>query len=180
MRKFLTATLIFGVAVVSLAAILQLFAASLIEDALLLRYIVKQTAPTMYLFGGLTAFCSLLGLILAGALGYRCQVGTTACALGVSASTTLGLHCVLSFISCYFLTTPTKHPIRYPTSVALGIICLCAFALCIYFYIVKRKNNRSIVGILLDIGLCIAYLPAFTLVWAVADNVASRLVDIWF
>ena len=67
---------------------------------------------------------------------------TSALSVGIGAMFSLGVHCVFSFLSCYFDSNPGKHPIRYPASIGIGMICLMIFLVLVYLYAKVRKKEH--------------------------------------
>lgn len=137
---------------------------------------IRYTEFSLLAFGGVTVFCALLGWIFHKKTIKWCSLKTTTVAMGISAMGSLGIQCVLSFLSCYFLSSPAKHPIRHPASVCVGMIALCVFVLLAYLYIKLRKDNKSLPGILLDVGLGLVYLAPFFFVWGAADSILSSYI----
>ena len=138
-----------------------------------LSQISYQLGIVLKLFGGITAVWGLIGLIFNKQINSRCTLKSSCVALGISATVSLGIYCVLSFLSCYFLTHPGKHPIRHPASLVLGVICFAVFLALIHLYIKLRNWNVSASGIAFDVIFGISYLPAFGSVWVVADSIVS-------
>lgn len=128
------------------------------------------------LFGGTTAVWGFIGLIFSKQMYSHCQLKTSCVAMGISATVSLGLYCVMSFLSCYFLTNPARHPVRHPTSFILGTICFFIFLFLIILYIKIRKSNMSVKGCVTDVVLGISYLPALGMVYAVADSIVSEWI----
>lgn len=137
---------------------------------------IRYTEFSLLAFGGVTVFCALLGWIFHKKTIKWCSIKTTTVAMGISAMGSLGIHCVISFLSCYFLSSPAKHPIRHPASVCVGMIAFCVFLLLAYLYIKLRKENQSVSGILLDVGLGLVYLAPFFFVWGAADSILSAFI----
>ncbi len=143
------------------------------------------TLPTVTLYqleiacilcGGTTAVWGIIGLIFSKQIYSHCQLKTSCVAMGISATVSLGLYCVMSFLSCYFLTNPARHPIRHPASFILGTICFFVFLFLIILYIKLRKANMSVKGCVIDVVLGISYLPAFGMVYTVADTIVSEWI----
>ena len=81
--------------------------------------------------------------------------------MGLSCVGALGLVCVFIWFSIVSFGEMSKHPIEYPVSVLLGIVCFFAFVVLIAVYLKLRKTNWSIKGLIIDILTSIIYLPTF-------------------
>ena len=101
---------------------------------------------------------------------------TSALSVGIGAVFSLGVHCVFSFLSCYFDSNPGKHPIRYPASIGTGMICLMIFLVLVYLYAKVRKKSMSTLGIALDVVFGMTSCIPFYFLWVTADNMISGLV----
>lgn len=121
----------------------------------------KILSNTLILFGLATAVCSLFSLILSRPIKNHCCFPTSATALGLSACASLGAYSLLIFASCFFLTTPSKHPIAFPASVACGMIALIGFALLMALYCKLRQKKPSVPGVFFDVAFALMYMPAF-------------------
>ena len=65
-------------------------------------------------------------------------------------------------IACVaFGGAPKRYPVRYPLSIALGMVCLCVFILLGLLYCKLREGKWSIRGVAIDVLTSILYLPAF-------------------
>lgn len=136
-------------------------------------FFMDFTRFACWLFGGTTVFFGFIGLIFDKQISKRCSLKSIGLALGISALTALGLHCVLSFASCYFLTHPDNHPIRHPVSFIVGSVCFWVFLALFCVYIKLRQKEPSALGVLLDVLLGLGYLPAFGAMCMVADEIVS-------
>ena len=137
---------------------------------------IRNTRFSVQLFGSVTVFCALVGWIFYKKIARWCGLKTTAVAWGISAVTGLGLHCALSLLSCFLDSNPERHPIRYPCSLCIGMICFLAFCVLMYLYLKSRKKNLSVPGILLDVGLGLVYCVPFIFVWATMDSILDNLL----
>ena len=164
MKKASIITLITGIILLAAGFALPMIAAN------------GQVPFALCCFGGVTALWGGIGWLFQKKIGSHCRIETSGIALGISAVVSLGVHCVMSFLSCYFLTNPARHPIRHPASILLGTVCFALFAALVYWYTKLRKKNASAVGVALDIGLGVLYLPAFYFIWVVIDNTISKLI----
>lgn len=136
-------------------------------------FYIDFTRFSCWLFGGTTLFFGLVELIFDKQISKRCSLKSVSLALGISLLTALGLYCVLSFASCYFLTHPDNHPIRYPVSFIVGSVCFWVFLALFCMYIKLRQKEPSALGVLLDVLLGLGHLPAFGVMCIVADNIVS-------
>ena len=136
----------------------------------------QQTKFTMLMFGSVTAICGLIGWIFNKKLVRLCSLKTTLIALAIAAVTSLGIHSGLSLLSCFFLTNPSRHPIRFPASAGLGLLCLSGFIFLMYVYYKMRKKERSVSGVVLDVLLGLVYCVSFYFICVTADNIISYLI----
>lgn len=133
--------------------------------------ITEPFLPELLTIAGIDFFvCGIIGLIFNTYLAKICTLKTTVTALAISSVISLGIWCCMSYISCFFLTAPDKHPVRYPASVILGGICFIVFCVLVCFYVKFRKINRTVKGVIVDILLTIIYLPMFVVLFAVLDR----------
>ena len=145
-------------------------------SAYYLKQAVRQVTFTMQVSGGVTAFTGLIGLIFNKKMVQHCNLKTTGLALGISAMGSLGIHCALSFLSCYFLTNPYRHPIRHSASVCIGMIGLGAFLALVYLYYRIRQENASVSGVVLDVVLGLIHCVPFYFVYVTLDNLISGMI----
>lgn len=138
--------------------------------------LIKQISFTAFLFGVTCIFFGTLGIAFLKQISKVCSIKTTSLSFMISAITSLEIHSVLSFLSCYFLTNPTKHPIRHPASLILGFICLIMFVLLLNIYYKQRKNHKSKIGFLIDCVTCLAFMPSIYFIIVVTDNLIERFV----
>lgn len=139
--------------------------------------ITEPFLPELLTIAGIDFFvCGIIGLIFNTYLSKICTLKTTVTALAISYVIGLGFWCCMSWISCFFLTTPDKHPVRYPASVILGGVCFIVFCILVCFYVKFRKINRTIKGIVVDLLLIIIYLPMFVVLFAVLDRMLAVIM----
>ena len=104
-----------------------------------------------------SAFC----LLFSKTVKKHCNISTSALSVGLSSVGALGLVCALVWFAMVAFNEASKHPIQYPVSVTLGVLCFFAFISLIVVYFYKRSRNWSVIGIVVDILTSIVYLPAF-------------------
>ena len=107
-----------------------------------------------------------------------CSVKTTTLALLISADTAFGIYCVLSFLSCFFLSNPNRHPIRFPVSILLGSLSLVLLIWLLTLYGKARKETPHIKGILIDVLLLCIYTVPFFMIWTFVSQLAEGLLHI--
>lgn len=133
--------------------------------------ITEPFLPHLLTIAGVDFFvCGIIGLFFNTYFSKICTLKTTVTALAISANVGLGIWCCMSWLSCHFLTTPDKHPVRYPTSIILGRVCFIVFCILVCFYTKFRKINKTIKGVVVDLLLTIIYLPMFVVLFAVLDR----------
>ena len=171
MKKISISVLAFGL----VALFLGVISNQLITEDFSIR-LIKQISFTAMLFGGTCTIYGVLGFAFSKQMSKVCSLRTTALSCAVSAITSLGIHCVLSFLSCYFLTNPTRHPIRHPVSLILGFICLAIFVLLLNVYYKLRKNNKTKIGFFVDCVTCLTFMPSIYFIIVVTDNLIGHII----
>ena len=73
------------------------------------------------------------------------------------------------------LDRPSRFPIEYPVSIALGMLCFLAFVFLIGLYFIVRRKNWSIIGVIIDVLTSIVYLPAFFMIISYAYEGFGRI-----
>lgn len=155
--------------------LLGIIANQLVTENFSIR-LIKQISFTARLFGGTCMTYGVLGLSFSKQISKISSIKTILISFSVSAITSLGIHCVLSFLSCYFLTNPTRHPIRHPASLILGLLCLAILVLLLNVYYKLRKNHKFKIGFLVDFVTCLAFMPSIYFIIVVTDNLIGHLI----
>ena len=143
-----------------------------------LQYLVSQTFGvlpyTLVLLGAAVMISAVFCLLFSKTVQGHCTLKTSLVSLGLSATGAAGLYCVLIWIACVAFGGATKrYPVRYPLSIALGMVCLCVFILLGLLYCKVREGKWSIRGVAIDVLTSILYLPAFFF----AFNYLYSLID---
>ena len=125
------------------------------------------------LFGITLIVSALFCLIFSKTVKNNCNIKTTALSLGLSAVGAAGLVCAFLWFSIVSFGEMSKHPIEYPISVSLGILCFFAFIVLIAIYLKLRKINWSIKGLYIDILTSVIYLPTFFFAFSYLYNTLS-------
>jgi hypothetical protein len=118
-------------------------------------------------YGFVTAVCALFSLIFPRFVKRVCRINTTLIALGLSTVGAIGFSASVMLASCFFLTSPEKHPIRYPVSGVACVIALCAFVFLMWLYTRFRRENKSVPGFFLDVAVALLYFPPSVLLVSV-------------
>ena len=135
---------------------------------------INPWIKTVILFNLVTALCSLFCLIFSRTVKRVCRFSTTLISLGLSAVGAVGCYAGIMFLSCFLLTSPEKHPVRYPASGVALALAFGAFVLWMWLYVRLRRKNKSVLGVFLDIATALLYfLPLLTLVIAFFDTLYS-------
>lgn len=137
---------------------------------------VKNLGNALLSFGCLTAFWGLLGLVFNKKLTKWCSLQTILIALGLAVVVSLGLYSGLSLFSCYLDSSPSRHPIRYPASGALGCLSLAGFVGLFCLYCKVRTKKPSVPGVILEVVMSLSYWVPFLYLWVIADNILSNLI----
>lgn len=126
-----------------------------------LREMLNRPHGLLILFGAVGAFVSCLALIFLRTVKKHCMFSTAATALSLSACASLGAYSLVIFASCFFLTTPSKHPILFPASACIGWIALIGFVLLMALYCRLRAKKPSRLGVFCDVTFSLLCMPAF-------------------
>ena len=130
------------------------------------QYLVSQTFGvlpyTLVLLGAAVMISAVFCLLFSKTVQGHCSLKTSLVSLGLSATGAAGLCCVLIWFACVaFGGAPKHYPVRYPLSIALGMVCLCVFILLGLLYYKAREGKWSMRGVAIDVMTSILYLPAF-------------------
>lgn len=136
----------------------------------------ERTLFVLLLFGFLTLLWGTVGVLFDRWIVQRCAIRTTAVGMGVSAATGLGVCCLVSFSSCFFLTNPSRHPIRLPLSLLVGLLCLVAVCVLFYLYRTFRRQKRAIDGIVLDVVFGLSYVPAYYMISLLISDIVATMI----
>ena len=136
----------------------------------ILTTLFKGLLPALILLGIGLVISSSFCLIFANTVKKCCSIKTSAISIFLSAVGASGLGCALVWLSIVSFGQMSKHPIEYPVSIILGIVCLLAFIALIALYLKCRKANWSIKGIVIDVLTSVIYLPAFFFAFAFLYN----------
>lgn len=107
-----------------------------------------------------SGFC----LLLSRTVSTHCNIKTSAISLGLSGTGALGVYCVLWWVTLAAFGEASKHPVVYPVSIALGMLCFLAFILLVGLYFMVRRKNWSVIGVIIDVLTSILYLPSFFMI----------------
>lgn len=88
-----------------------------------------------------------------------CNLNTSLCTLGISASGGLGLMCVI--VSGVYSSLGAPHDDFYFILIFLGLVALFGFLSMICVYFEARAKKSSFLGFIYDVVTSILYLPAF-------------------
>ncbi len=172
-KKISCIFLAFGILVLCIGALMPVFAFS--NDASV-GIIGGADSPT-YLFllfnhlGGLPACLGMFGLgvtlaalfclIFSKTVQVHCHMVTSAISLGLSAVGATGIISLLIWLSMAVFHDVSKHPIRYPASIALGLASFIGFIGLLVAYVGSRGKRWSFKGVLIDLATAVVYLPVF-------------------
>lgn len=118
----------------------------------------------------LLAFLCSGGLILGNApylifrrVAHRgCSIQTSLYALGISACVGVGLYSLFSFVMCHVMSSPARHPVAYPMSVAVGVLSLIGAITLICLYVRERRGWWRAAGGAMDAWCVLSHvLPCF-------------------
>ena len=124
-------------------------------------------------FGAAGIFISFLTLIFSRTVKKNCTFPTSGTALGLSACASLGAYSLVIFASCFFLTNPSRHPIRFPASVCIGWLALVGFILLMALYFRLRAVKPSRIGVFYDATFSLLCIPAFFCSYNILFNLLS-------
>ncbi|MBR5615789.1 MAG: hypothetical protein IKW66_03115 [Clostridia bacterium] len=160
MRKWHVVLCIVGAGLLLLGAALLLVGQVAVDQALLLgvRSYLKKTIRVCLLLGGGLILGNAPYVIFKRLTARGCTMATSLMSLGFSALGGLGLYCALTYV----FTTPRRNPIAHPASLLVGILALFAFILLIAFYVCKRREKCTFMGLCMDGWSAIVHLlPCF-------------------
>ena len=128
-----------------------------------LRIILSDYWPSIVI-GLVLAVCSAFCLVFSKTVMNNCTLKTTAVSLGISLSGMSGLYCFLQWYSIVVFHEMSRHPIRFPASIVIGLLSFAAFVFLIVLYCRLRKQSFSIKGILIDIATCLVAFALFLMI----------------
>lgn len=139
-------------------------------------YLAEQGKFSLLTLGGVMIFYGLVGRVFHEKLSKWISLPTVSLALAIAAAVSLGIHSGLSMLSCFVFSNPSRHPIRYPASICLGLVCLGAFFCLLYKYCKVRGRAKSVLGTILDALLGLSFCVPLYFLWVTADNFFSSLI----
>lgn len=145
-------------------------------DTYLWTRIAGYTEFSLLFLGGVTTFYGLIGWLFNVNLSKWCSVKTVFIALAIALTVGMGLHSGISMLSCYMDSAPASHPIRYPASMCLGLVCFAGFITLLFVYFKVRMKAKSVPGTVLDVLLGLSYCVPFFFVCVTADNILSAII----
>ena len=122
--------------------------------------------PVLASFGAALALSAVFCIIFSKTVGARCSLLSSAIALGMSASTALGLVCLLVWTSITAFHETARYPVEHTVSVMLGFGCFTALTALAVLYFYCRRGRISVVGTLIDVLTCLLWIPPFFLAFA--------------
>ena len=135
------------------------------------------------MFGGLPLVLVILGITLFVSAAFcllfsktvkiHCNSKSSAISLGLSGVGVLGLICAFIWFTIVSFGEMPKHPIEYPVSILLGILCAFAFVVLLVLYFKVRRTNWSTKGFVIDVLTGIVYLPAFFFMFAYLSEIVT-------
>ena len=105
----------------------------------------------------------------------HCSIKTTLLSLGISCSCSMGY---TGFLNWYFIVLfheMSRHPIRYPGSIAMGIVALISFLIFTIWYCIAKKKKVTILGVLIDVATILLTFTWFSVLWTGVINIFERL-----
>ena len=126
---------------------------------------------------GLTiVVCAAFCLIFSKTVMNNCTLKTTAVSLGISLAGLSGLYCYLQWYSIVVFHEISRHPIRYPASIIIGLLSFAAFVFLIVLYFRLRKQKFSIKGILIDVATSLIVFLPFSIIITIISNFVSDVL----
>lgn len=123
--------------------------------------------PVALISIGITLIISaVFCLVFSKTVKVHCGLTTSIISLSLSAVGGLGVFCVFWWYAIVVFHEMSKHPIEYPVSVILGLLCFFAFVALIVMYCILRIKKWSFKGVIIDILTSIVWLPTFFLIFA--------------
>ena len=120
--------------------------------------------------GGMRGFCSPLPQC-----GFKKRsLKTSALAVALSAMGSAGLYCLFLWVSTIAFGEVQKYPIANRFSMAGGFVCLLICILLLFLYVHIRQKKPSLLGVFLDVGVCVLFFAPMFLFWNFIYNLAER------
>ncbi len=141
-----------------------------------LQKMLNQPHGLLIHLGAVGAVISCLALIFSRTVKKNCALPTSGTALGLSACASLGAYSLLIFTSCFFLTTPSKHPILFPASICTGMLALICFVLLMVLYFRLHGKKPSLPGVFFDVTFSLLCMPAFFGSYNIIYNLLSGIL----
>lgn len=132
--------------------------------------------PIAFILQGISvAISSGFCLLFSKTVNTYCNIRTSAISLGLSGVGALGVYCVFWWFAMAAFGEASRHPVEYPVSIALGMLCFLAFMLLIGLYFMVRRKSWSIVGVIVDVLTSILYLPSFFMIISFIHAAFNRI-----
>lgn len=118
---------------------------------------------------------SIFCLVFRRTVCKHCSIKTTLLSLGISCSCSMGY---TGFLNWYFIVLfheMSRHPIRYPGSIAMAIVALISFLVFTIWYCIVKKKNVTALGVFIDIATVLFTFTWFSVLWTGIINIFERL-----
>ena len=102
-------------------------------------------------FGVTLVLISIFCLAFPKFIRENCGIKTTVLSLLISAVGCMGLLCLIEFLAIVSFGGTKRHPIAYPATIAVGILCLVLFLTLFVLYCIARKGETRILGVVFDV-----------------------------
>ncbi len=119
----------------------------------------------------LAVFC----LIFRKKVQKHCRGRISGISAAISAMGSAGLYCILIWFSIVAFGEMQNYPVAYPASILGGTICFFLCIALLFWYVRERQKRFSLVGVLLDILLCVLLFVPMFLVWNFLSNLVQPL-----
>ncbi len=124
--------------------------------------------------GAALTVCGAFALLFRNAASKSGSLKTGALAAALSAMGSAGLYCLLLWVGTIAFGEVQKYPIANRFSMAGGSICLLICILLLFLYVHVRQKKPSLLGVFLDVGVCVLFFAPMFLFWNFIYNLAER------
>lgn len=124
--------------------------------------------------GAALAVCGAFALLFHNAVSKSGSLKTSALAVALSAMGSAGLYCLFLWVSTIAFGEVQKYPIANRFSMAGGFVCLLICILLLFLYVHIRQKKPSLLGVFLDVGVCVLFFAPMFLFWNFIYNLAER------
>ncbi|MFR8001805.1 MAG: hypothetical protein ACLU62_02665 [Hydrogeniiclostridium sp.] len=124
--------------------------------------------------GAALTVCGAFALLFHNAVSKSGSLKTGAVAVALSTMGSAGLYCLFFWVGTIAFGEVQKYPIANQFSMAGGFVCLLICVLLLFLYGHVRQKRPSLLGIFLDVGVCVLFFAPMFLFWNFIYNLVER------